>query len=272
MLHLIATPIGHRGDLSSRALETLMAADAVYCEDTRHSGPWLRELGVTAPLISLHEHNEAQRTATILKRLEKGEKIALVSDAGMPGVCDPGGVLVRQVREQGLPLTVIPGPCAVITAWAHLGWELPFQFIGFFPQESKEREHLLVELLSYKGATIFYESPHRLSQTLRLIADRLPDRRIAIARELTKIFEEVIEQNSSLLPQWLEGREIRGEHVIVVGPPSPGKDPMQTKDLVEQVNFIECTFNLDRMSAIKIVANINNLSKKEVYKSVNIDP
>jgi 16S rRNA (cytidine1402-2'-O)-methyltransferase len=191
MLTLVATPIGNLGDITLRALECLKSADLIAAEDTRHSGNLLRHFEISKPLISYHEHNEARRTAELIEELAAGKNIAVITDAGLPGISDPGHRLLRACIERGLPYTILPGPSAVLTAL--IGSAFPaerFYFGGFLPVKSGQRER---ELLAANGRTetsIFFESPYRLTKSLAVCAAHFPERKVCVARELTKQFEE----------------------------------------------------------------------------------
>lgn len=191
MLYLVPTPIGNLGDITLRALEVLKAADLVAAEDTRHSGHLLTHYGIRKPLISYHEHNEAKRTGELLERLRKGEAIALVSDAGMPGISDPGSRLLAACVAEGLPYTVLPGASAVITALIGSGFPTEaFYYGGFLPPKSGGRERELKAAAARQATSIFYESPHRLEKTLAAAVGIVGERPLCVARELTKTFEE----------------------------------------------------------------------------------
>ncbi|MFZ4099664.1 MAG: 16S rRNA (cytidine(1402)-2'-O)-methyltransferase [Chlamydiia bacterium] len=268
MLFLVGTPIGHMSDLSPRAREVLSQADAIFCEDTRHSRPLLEAVGTRGSIHSLHEHNEQARIQKVLSLLEEGAQVALISDAGLPAVCDPGSVVVKAVRAAGQAVTVIPGPCAFMTLWPALGWELPFQFIGFLPHATQEAKATLIDALIYRGSTLFYESPHRVGRTLQLLAELAPHRRVAIGRELTKKFEEILEDEACRLASHPQVLDPRGEWCLALAaPPAEEQDWLQGS-YREQCEYIETTFQLDRMQAIKLVAKLNQVSKKTVYKEV----
>ena len=191
MLYVVPTPIGNLGDISLRALEILQQADVVAAEDTRHSGLLLHHHGLKKPMVSFHEHNEAMRTAELLGRLRAGEKIALVTDAGTPSISDPGARLVRACADAGLAYTILPGPCAAITALVGSGLDAgAFAFDGFLPVKSGQRQNVLSAAVARDGTSIFYESPHRLLKSLEVLAALAPERFVCVARELTKKFEE----------------------------------------------------------------------------------
>lgn len=191
MLTVVPTPIGNLGDVTERAREALVAADVVAAEDTRHSGMLLHHLGIEKPLLSYHEHNEAMRTAELLGRLRAGANVALVTDAGTPAISDPGARLVRACAEEGLAYTVLPGPCAAITALVGSGLDASaFFFGGFLPVKSGQRGTELTAAIERDATSIFYESPHRLLKSLEALAELAPARLVCVARELTKKFEE----------------------------------------------------------------------------------
>src|SRR5277367_3739801 len=191
-LYLVATPIGNLEDITLRALRVLRECDVVAAEDTRHSGRLLQHFGISKPMLSYFQFNEARRSAEILARLQRGEKVALVTDAGSPGISDPGARVVAAALGAGLRVESVPGPCALVAALTASG--LPtdeFHFIGFLPHKSGQRRRQLEALKSVPGTLVFYESPHRIERLLEELADMYPTRRTVLARELTKKFEEV---------------------------------------------------------------------------------
>lgn len=191
MLYVIATPIGNLGDITLRALEALKKADVVAAEDTRHSGNLLRHFEIRKPLVSYHEHNEARRTAELIERLAGGATVALITDAGMPGVSDPGRRLLAACIERGVPYTVVPGPSAVVTALVGSGFPAEtFHYGGFLPVKSGQRERLVRAAGERTETSIFFESPYRLVKTLAVFAELFPERPLCVARELTKQYEE----------------------------------------------------------------------------------
>src|SRR5216117_3700083 len=192
-LAVCATPIGNLDDVTLRVLDELRSADLVLCEDTRHTRVLLDRHGIRARLLSYHEHNEAKRTAEVLPRLEAGERIALVSDAGMPGISDPGARLVAGALGRGVAVTVLPGPTAVETALVASGFSAErYQFVGFLPRGGAALRSLWDELAGWPHPVVAFESPQRLPATLRSLAAAKPDRPVAVCRELTKRFEEVV--------------------------------------------------------------------------------
>src|SRR5436190_6580968 len=191
MLFLVATPIGNLGDITLRALEVLKSVDLIACEDTRHSGHLLAHFEIRKPLVSYHEHNEARRTAELIEQLAVGKNIAIITDAGLPGISDPGHRLLRACQERGLPYTIVPGPSAVLTALIGSGFPAEsFYYGGFLPVKSGGRERDLLAAAARTETSVFFESPHRLLTTLDVCAQRFPERRLCVARELTKQFEE----------------------------------------------------------------------------------
>ena len=221
-LYVVGTPIGNLGDLSPRAVEAFEAADAICCEDTRVTSKLLAHAGVSRTLIRCDENVIDQRAPELIERMLAGEVLAFTSDAGMPCVSDPGQVLVDAAIEACVPVEVVPGPSACITALAASGIPCEhFFFEGFLPRRAGERERRLRQLAAVPGALIFYESPHRTLDTLESVANVFPDRVVALCRELTKLHEEVLRAPApELLDQVCERGEIRGEVVLVVAPPS----------------------------------------------------
>jgi len=191
VLTIVPTPIGNRQDITLRALEALQTADVVAAEDTRHSGMLLQHLGIKKPFVSLHEHNEAARVEELVARMASGTKIALITDAGMPGISDPGHRLIKSCIERGLPVTVLPGPSAVITALVGSGFPTDrFFFGGFLPVKSGRRANEIALAAARSETSIYFESPHRIERTLEALHVACPDRPVCVARELTKTFEE----------------------------------------------------------------------------------
>jgi 16S rRNA (cytidine1402-2'-O)-methyltransferase len=218
-LILVATPIGNLEDFSSRGTQALREADLVACEDTRRTGRLLAHLGVKRPLVSLHEHNERQRLPRLLETLEGGESIALVSDAGTPLVSDPGFVLVRACLEQGIEVLHVPGASAAVTALVLSGLPPhPYTFVGFPPPKSGKRRRFFERFADLDHTLILFESPHRLLASLQDLQEVLGDRPVAIARELTKLHEEVLRGALSQVSEILGGRaSLKGEFTVVVG-------------------------------------------------------
>lgn len=217
MLTLVPTPIGNLGDITLRALEVLKSADLIACEDTRHSGNLLRHFEIRKPLVSYHEHNEAQRTAELIARLEAGEHIAIITDAGMPGISDPGHRLLRACIERGLAYTVLPGPSSVLTALVGSGFPADrFFYGGFLPVKSGQRERELLAANAREETSIFFESPYRLVKSLEVCAQHFPARLVCVARELTKQFEEFRIGPAPELLAHYSARTVKGEIVFLI--------------------------------------------------------
>jgi 16S rRNA (cytidine1402-2'-O)-methyltransferase len=265
-LFLVATPIGNLADFSRRAVETLKHVAAIACEDTRQTRKLLDHYGITTPLISYHEHNEASRTPELLVRLNSGEDLALVSDAGTPLISDPGYRLVHAAAAASIAVVPIPGPCAAIAALSASGLATDsFRFGGFLPRKSGERRRLLESLNSEPDLTlVFYESPHRVVESLKDIEAVLGDPPVAVAREVTKLHEEFLRGSAGQVARILEARpQVLGEFTLVVGnrpPPRPFSGDLAT----EVQRLIES--GADRMEAIKTVAKHAGISKRELYK------
>ena len=217
MLHVIGTPIGNLGDVTLRALEILRSADVVAAEDTRHSGILLKHYGIQKPLVSYHEHNEAMRTAQLIERIAANENVALITDAGTPGISDPGARLIRECIKRQLPFTIVPGPSSILTALVGSGFAAEkFFFAGFLPIKSGQRERELRAADTRAETTIFFESPYRLLKTLTAAAQVMPDRQVCVARELTKKFEEFRRGKPSELLAHYQDRPPKGEIVLLI--------------------------------------------------------
>lgn len=217
MLYVIATPIGNLGDITLRALDALKSADLIAAEDTRHSGILLKHCGISKPFISFHEHNEAMRTAQLAERLAAGETVALITDAGMPGISDPGLRLIRECIKRNLPFTILPGPSAILTALVGSGFSTEkFFFGGFLPPKSGGRERDLRAAAAREETSVFFESPHRLLKTLTAAQEIMPERQICVARELTKKFEEFRHGIANDLLAHYNARPPKGEIVLLV--------------------------------------------------------
>lgn len=268
-LTLVATPIGNLGDLSPRALAALRGADAVLCEDTRVTGALLARHGVSVPLLPLHEHNEDDQTPRVLERLRAGQRLALASDAGTPLLSDPGYRLVRAAIAAGLPVSAIPGPNAAVMALTLSGLPPhPFLFWGFLPAKAGARAAELARLRAAERAglsatLVFYESPHRLAESLAALAEALGgDRPAAVARELTKRFEEVRRDSLAALAARYAREEARGEIVLVVGP-AP-EERTGEAELEERLRGALAA-GMSVRDAAAAVAAATGLPRKQVY-------
>jgi 16S rRNA (cytidine1402-2'-O)-methyltransferase len=264
-LVLVSTPIGNLGDMSPRACQALRAADVVLCEDTRHTARLLAAVGVTAKLQPLHEHNEDASIPAVLQMLRQGGRIALVSDAGVPLVSDPGYRLVRAAIAEGLPIGVVPGPNAAVTALLLSGLPpLPFLVLGFPPPRQAARRAgfgriRAVERAGLSATLIWYEAPHRLAGTLTDLADAFGERQAAVARELTKRFEEVRRGRLPELAAHYAANEVRGEVTLVLGPPEQD-DP---EDLDGRLRSALASHSVKDAAALVAVAT--GLPRKLVY-------
>jgi len=217
MLFVVATPIGNLGDITLRAVEVLKSADVIAAEDTRHSGLLLKHLEIKKPFISYHEHNEAARTTELVERLGGGENVALITDAGMPGLSDPGVRLIRECIKRELPFTIIPGPSSILTVLLGSGFSTEkFSFRGFLPVKSGQRERELRAAAERDETAIFFESPYRLTKTLAACIDIMPERQLCVARELTKKFEEFRRGAAGELLAHYQAHPPKGEIVLLI--------------------------------------------------------
>jgi len=218
-LYLVATPIGNLEDITLRALRVLRECDVVAAEDTRHTGQLLKHFGISKPLLSYFQFNEARRSEEIIERLRRGEKVALVTDAGSPGISDPGERVVKAAIAGGLRVESVPGPCALVAALTASG--LPtdeFHFIGFLPHKSGQRRNKLEALKGFEGTLVLYESPYRVEKLLTELSDVFPERTVVLARELTKKFEEFLRGKPAELLATARQRSLKGEFVVLVHP------------------------------------------------------
>jgi 16S rRNA (cytidine1402-2'-O)-methyltransferase len=224
-LFVVATPIGNLGDATPRSIEVLKSVDAIAAEDTRRTRKLLAHFGISTGLLAYHDHNEARVSSEIVARIEGGQDVALVSDAGTPLVADPGYRLVSAAAERGIEIVAVPGPSAVVAALSVAGLPpQPFHFAGYLPRKSGQRRTRLASLAALSCTVVYYESPHRIAAALRDMFEVLGDRRAVVARELTKVHEEVIRGTLSELSSLAEGRALKGEIVVVVAGASGATD------------------------------------------------
>ena len=217
LCHFVATPIGNLGDISLRALAVLAAAEIVYAEDTRHTRRLLDRYGIRVPMASYHDHNKAKVVPVIVSRLKDGDRVAVVSDAGMPCISDPGFTLVRSLLEEDLPWTVIPGPSSTVAALVLAGFSPDrFLYLGYAPRKKGQRRKFLADALTEPGTVLIFESCHRIRSTLEILAELAPDRILAVVREITKIHEESLRGNAGQLLDIMTGRRLKGELVMVL--------------------------------------------------------
>jgi len=263
-LYIVSTPIGNLDDITFRAIETLKKVDYIACEDTEHSLKLLNHYGIKKPLISYWSEKEKVRAEEIIEKINSGHSVALITDAGTPGISDPGTVVIRRAIEEGIDLIPIPGATALITALSISGLSTEeFTFIGFLPVKQTQRRKKLLEMSSEKRTLVFYEAPHRILQSLDDMLEVFGDRKVCITRELTKMFEEVLRGNISEVIERLENSKIAGEYVIVVEGASQGTQSFE--EALEEVKEL-MKKGKGRKEAVKIVAELYGLSKKELYE------
>jgi 16S rRNA (cytidine1402-2'-O)-methyltransferase len=265
MLAVCATPIGNLDDVTLRVLAELRAADVVLAEDTRHTRTLLRRHGIEASLLSYHEHNEASRVRELVPRLEAGERVALVSDAGLPGISDPGVRLIRAARERGLGVTVLPGPSAVETALVASGLAAGrHAFVGFLPRRAAELELLWRELAAWTWPVVAFESPKRLPASLASLAAAQPERQVAVCRELTKKFEEVVTGTAAEIAERFREAPL-GEITVVLGAAVPASSTAaeDARDAVAQL----VSAGTPRRVAADVVSRLTGASKNDLYRS-----
>jgi 16S rRNA (cytidine1402-2'-O)-methyltransferase len=262
-LAVCATPIGNLEDVTLRVLRELAEADIVLCEDTRRTRTLLARHGIEAKLLSYHEHNEAERTRELLPRLEAGERIALVSDAGLPGISDPGAPLILAAREAGIPVTVLPGPSAVETAVVASGRsEGPYLFVGFLPRREPERAALWEELARVGRPAVAFESPKRLAASLRSLAAHSDTPQVVVCRELTKLHEEIVSGSAAYVASQYADVDPRGEITLVVSGLAPAA--AEDADAIEAVAELVAA-GVPRKQAAALVSRLTGLSRKKLY-------
>ncbi len=271
-LYLIATPIGNLEDITVRALRLLGEVDLIACEDTRHTAKLLQHYGIHKPTVSYHEHNEITRSAEIVLRIEAGDRVALVTDAGMPGISDPGYRLVSLCVRHQISVVPVPGPSALLAALAASG--LPadeFVFVGFLPARAAARRKALQALVADPRTLVLYEAPHRLSETLADAVELLGRRPAVIARELTKVHEEFLRGDLAELVLRLSRRPARGEITVLIGPAQPGevvRASLPSLPIRERVEQVMREQSVDQKAALKIAARERGLTRREAYKQM----
>ncbi|MBC3918668.1 16S rRNA (cytidine(1402)-2'-O)-methyltransferase [Undibacterium sp. CY18W] len=266
-LYVVATPIGNVADISLRALHLLSLADAIACEDTRNTAQLLGRYGISKPLIAAHQHNEREVAEKILQRLQAGERIALVSDAGTPGVSDPGAKIVDAIKLAGLPVTPLPGASAAISALSASGLiHDRFYFVGFLPAKAGQRESTLREVSNVAASLIFYEAPHRIIESVQaMLAMFGPARRIVLAREVSKLFEEIHRCPLSEAAAWLaaDSHREKGEYVILIEAAVAAEDDQQTEARrVLTILLEECSVK----QAASLAAQLTGQKKNALYQ------
>ena len=271
-IYLVPTPIGNLKDITLRALEVLENVDIIAAEDTRQTLKLLNHFEIKKTLISYHQHNEQGKSEDILELAEQGKSIAIVTDAGTPGISDPGAVIVQKCIENNFEFEVLPGATAITTALVYSGLDTTkFVFRGFISRENKERKKLFEEVKNLRETIIFYESPHRLLSTLSTLMNELGNRRISVCRELTKLHEEIVRGSIEEVIQIFSARTVKGEFVLVVEGKTQDEIDKECKDKWESLSIEEHVVavmneGLSKKDAIKKVSKERGIQKNEVYK------
>ncbi|AUT58261.1 16S rRNA (cytidine(1402)-2'-O)-methyltransferase [Paraburkholderia terrae] len=264
-LYVVATPIGNIADITLRALHVLGLVDRIAAEDTRNTGQLLSRYGISKPLVAVHQHNERESAQRIVEYLQAGERIAYVSDAGTPGISDPGAKLVDAVREAGFPVVPLPGASALATALSVAGdWVSTFSFVGFLPPKAKQRAAALAPLTKHPYAMVFYEAPHRIVETVQALADAFGgERRLLIGRELTKLHEALHRCTLAEGPKWLaeDANRQRGEFVLVVEGAPVDAEGEHDHDALLGMLLEELSVS----GAVKIAATLTGASRNALY-------
>ncbi|WP_048827590.1 16S rRNA (cytidine(1402)-2'-O)-methyltransferase [Bacillus sp. B-jedd] len=276
ILYLVPTPIGNLEDMTFRAIRILKEADLIAAEDTRNTKKLCNYFEVDTPIVSYHEHNKEASGFKLLEKLKEGAKVALVSDAGMPAISDPGYELVTGAIEDEIAVVPLPGANAALPALIASGLpSQPFYFYGFLNRQKKEKRKELEVLKNQLDTIILYESPHRLKETLTLVLDVLGDRKIVLCRELTKKYEEFIRGTVSEAIAWCGSGEVRGEFCLILegGEDSPSEDQMwwEGMEINDHVNHYLSHENLSSKEAIKRVASDRGVSKRDVYREFHVE-
>lgn len=269
LLYLIPTPIGHLDDMTYRAVDSLKKADCVLCEDTRRSVQLLNHYGIKKKLISYHKFNEKAQEETIIEKLRQQQTIALISDAGTPGICDPGARLVWRCIQEDLEYDILPGSSAILPGLIHSGFDIDFfQFCGFVPQKSKERALFFHQLLDYSGVSVAFDTPQHLPHTLKDLKGYVPCRSMIVAKELTKQFQTIFRGTPTTLLQDMPTWVLKGEIVLVIDKKQQERSVVFS-DPLEYALFIEKTFNLPYKEAVKIVCSVEKIDKQIFYERKN---
>lgn len=276
VLYIVPTPIGNLEDITFRALKTLEKVDVIAAEDTRHTQKLLTHFHIKNQLISYHEHNREERIPEFMGRLEQGENMALVSDAGMPAISDPGHELVKAAIARDISVVVLPGANAALSALVGSG--LPtgqFLFYGFLPRKKREKEATLKDVSNEQATLIFYESPHRVAATLQAIAEQLGNREVVIARELTKLYEEYIRGTATEVLAWVQEHPLKGECCLVVAG-ADGQAARRASDwwvslaIAEHVAHYEEMNQVSHKDAMRLVAQDRGISRRDVYQQLHV--
>lgn len=276
-VYIVPTPIGNLEDITYRALKVLQSVSLIAAEDTRNSKKLLTHFNISTHLISYHDHNKESRGEQLLERLENGDSIAFVSDAGMPGISDPGYEMIQSAIAKALPVVVLPGANAALCALVGSGLSTKeFMFYGFLPRKKKDRQKELERLKPISATLLFYESPYRLKETAAAIYQQFGNRQVSLAREITKRFEEYIRGSASEIVEWIEQTELKGEFCIVV---EGSKEDILSEDLlwwshlsvVEHVTHCMEEENITSKDAIKKVAVERQMAKRDVYQNYHVE-
>jgi 16S rRNA (cytidine1402-2'-O)-methyltransferase len=273
-LFLIPTPIGNLADITIRALYILQQVDGIACEDKRHSGSLLSSYGISKPLFAIHEHNEITASAHVIERLQKGERWAYISDAGTPGISDPGAILANEVKKANFPVIPLPGANAITTTISGAGDFLKstagqFQFLGFLPNKATQRDESIRHALSSNVASFFYEAPHRIEGTMKAIANLIADdQRVLVAKELTKIYESISIIKGSELGSWInQVTSWQGEFVVgIEGRPKKEKASEIDELTLKWISELEGTIGHKDLS--EIISRVTSMPKKDAYKAL----
>jgi len=276
-LYLCATPIGNLGDMTPRVVETLQMVDLIAAEDTRNSLKLMTHFDIHTPMTSYHEYNKVEKAHTLIAKMQEGQNVALITDAGTPAISDPGEVLVKFCQEAGIVVTSLPGPAACITALTLSGLSTRrFCFEGFLPPDKKERLQILTELEEESRTIILYEAPHHLRTTLDLLVEHLGNRRITVCKELTKRFESAIPMTLHSAVEYFEENEPKGEYVLVI----EGKS-IEEKAKEKQESFLDMSIEehmqiyleqgMSEKDAMKAVAKDRGVSKRDIYQVLHVE-
>ena len=271
-IYIVATPIGNLEDITFRALRILKEVDLIAAEDTRHTLQLLNHFEISKPLISYYKENEKVKSEVLLAKIKEGKNIAIVSDAGTPGISDPGEVIVKEALKEGIKIVPIPGACAFVNALVASGLDSKnFQFVGFLPVNQKEKNEILEEIKFNKNTLIFYEAPHKLLKTLESMLKVLGNRKVVLAKELTKIHESFLRDTLENAIKKIEAEEkIRGEFVVLVEGSEVTKSEIEKDNLLnlslqEHYKYYE-ELGFDKKEIIKKIAKDRNVSKNEIYQ------
>jgi 16S rRNA (cytidine1402-2'-O)-methyltransferase len=273
-LYIVGTPIGNLEDITLRAIRTLKEVDLIACEDTRRTQQLLNAYKIPTRTISYHEHNEMTRAPELIIQMEEGSSLALVTDAGMPVVSDPGFRLVHLAVRHGIPVVPVPGASAFVAALAASGLPVDkFRFLGFLPSKRGERRKALEEMQDSTRTLVFYEAPHRLAEMLKDSLEILGEREIVIAREVTKIHEEFVRGTISTALEYLKKRPVKGEITVLMGLPAPGDSTANAPQpsIVSEVQALMAGQRIDEKAALKLVARARGISKSDVYRQLQAE-